>query len=211
MRIRHLSLAVALLLPFGIVAVFADEPPGQQITAASVAPVDKSTSGGSDLAWLVTQDERIRMERAAEEEATRVAAEAAATAEAEAVAAAEAAEEAQRLEAEAAEARATRRRSQVTTTIAPRYTATTVASSPVNNTPRAGGAMPPKYVSDCESGGNPQAVNANGHYGKWQFSQSTWESVGGTGRPDQASEAEQDYRASLLWNNGAGSGHWSCY
>lgn len=76
--------------------------------------------------------------------------------------------------------------------------------------PGHSGPVPPRYISDCESGGDPQAVNPNGHYGKWQFSQSTWESVGGTGRPDRASEAEQDYRASILWDNGRGASHWTC-
>lgn len=77
-------------------------------------------------------------------------------------------------------------------------------------TPRASGGTPPEYVKQCESGGDYRAINPNGHYGAWQFSQSTWEAVGGTGRPDQASPAEQDRRAAILWNGGSGAGHWSC-
>lgn len=53
-----------------------------------------------------------------------------------------------------------------------------------------------------ESGGNYKAVGtgiAAGHYGKYQFDQQTWESVGGTGRPDQAPPAEQDERAAMLY------------
>ncbi len=79
-----------------------------------------------------------------------------------------------------------------------------------NPTPRVTGSMPPNYIKMCESGGNYSAVNPNGHYGAWQFSQATWNGVGGTGRPDRASPAEQDYRASILWNNGRGAGNWSC-
>lgn len=74
----------------------------------------------------------------------------------------------------------------------------------------AGGDTPPDSVKQCESGGSYTAVNPNGHYGAWQFSQSTWESVGGTGRPDHASPAEQDRRAAILWNGGAGASHWEC-
>lgn len=78
-------------------------------------------------------------------------------------------------------------------------------------TPRSTSGTPPEYVKQCESGGDYTAVNPNGHYGAWQFSQSTWNSVGGTGRPDQASPAEQDKRAAILWNGGKGASHWSCY
>ena len=74
----------------------------------------------------------------------------------------------------------------------------------------SGGGTPPDYVRQCESGGDYGAVNPNGHYGAWQFSQSTWESVGGTGRPDQASPAEQDRRAAILWDGGNGASHWQC-
>jgi hypothetical protein len=99
---------------------------------------------------------------------------------------------------------------------APRRQASAPASSsrrqaaPAAAPRRAGGSTPPEYVKQCESGGNYQAVNPNGHYGAWQFSQATWNGVGGTGRPDQASPAEQDHRAAILWNNGAGAGNWAC-
>lgn len=72
------------------------------------------------------------------------------------------------------------------------------------------GDTPPDYVKQCESGGSYTAVNPNGHYGAWQFSQSTWESVGGSGRPDRATPAEQDKRAAILWAGGAGASHWAC-
>jgi soluble lytic murein transglycosylase-like protein len=55
-------------------------------------------------------------------------------------------------------------------------------------------------IGSCESGGDPAAVSAGGTYrGKYQFDYGTWESVGGTGDPAAASEAEQDYRAALLY------------
>lgn len=72
------------------------------------------------------------------------------------------------------------------------------------------GPTPPEYIKQCESGGNYRAVNPNGHYGAWQFSMSTWRSVGGTGNPADASPAEQDYRAAILWDNGRGASHWEC-
>lgn len=63
-------------------------------------------------------------------------------------------------------------------------------------------------IAECESGGDPTAVSASGSYrGKYQFSYSTWESVGGSGDPAAASEAEQDYRAALLYAR-EGSSPW---
>jgi peptidoglycan hydrolase-like protein with peptidoglycan-binding domain len=54
-------------------------------------------------------------------------------------------------------------------------------------------------IAQCESGGNPTAVSADGQYrGKYQFDQATWERIGGTGDPAQASEAEQDRLAAKL-------------
>jgi peptidoglycan hydrolase-like protein with peptidoglycan-binding domain len=55
-------------------------------------------------------------------------------------------------------------------------------------------------IAQCESGGNPAAVSANGRYrGKYQFSRATWRSLGGTGDPAAAPEAEQDARAAALY------------
>jgi soluble lytic murein transglycosylase-like protein len=62
-------------------------------------------------------------------------------------------------------------------------------------------------IAACESGGDPTAVNPAGYYGKYQFDSGTWASVGGTGNPAEASEVEQDYRASLLYSR-AGSSPW---
>jgi soluble lytic murein transglycosylase-like protein len=62
-------------------------------------------------------------------------------------------------------------------------------------------------IASCESGGDPTAVNAAGYYGKYQFDLGTWQSVGGSGNPADAPEAEQDYRAALLYSR-AGSSPW---
>jgi peptidoglycan hydrolase-like protein with peptidoglycan-binding domain len=63
-------------------------------------------------------------------------------------------------------------------------------------------------IAQCESGGNPRAIGGSGRYrGKYQFSYQTWRSVGGSGDPAAASEAEQDRRAAALMQRG-GSGQW---
>jgi len=62
-------------------------------------------------------------------------------------------------------------------------------------------------IAACESGGDPTAVNGAGYYGKYQFDMGTWASVGGSGNPAEASEAEQDMRASMLYAQ-TGSSPW---
>ena len=63
-------------------------------------------------------------------------------------------------------------------------------------------------IAACESGGDPTAVSSDGSYrGKYQFHPSTWEAVGGSGDPAAAPEAEQDYRAALLYAQ-SGSSPW---
>ncbi|HYH62594.1 MAG TPA: transglycosylase family protein [Solirubrobacterales bacterium] len=62
-------------------------------------------------------------------------------------------------------------------------------------------------IAACESGGDPTAVNAAGYYGKYQFDLQTWAAVGGSGNPAEAPEAEQDYRAALLYAQ-SGSSPW---
>lgn len=54
-------------------------------------------------------------------------------------------------------------------------------------------------LANCESGGNPRAVNPAGYYGLYQFDTGTWRSVGGSGLPTSASAGEQTYRAKLLY------------
>jgi LysM repeat protein len=54
-------------------------------------------------------------------------------------------------------------------------------------------------VANCESSGNPRAVNPAGYYGLFQFDLQTWRSVGGSGNPTNASAAEQLMRAKRLY------------
>jgi hypothetical protein len=55
-------------------------------------------------------------------------------------------------------------------------------------------------IAQCESGGNPRAVSADGRYrGKYQFDIATWESLGGTGDPAEAPESVQDRLAVKLY------------
>jgi soluble lytic murein transglycosylase-like protein len=63
-------------------------------------------------------------------------------------------------------------------------------------------------IASCESGGDPGAISAGGDYrGKYQFDPGTWASVGGSGDPAAAPEAEQDMRAAILYSR-AGSSPW---
>ncbi len=57
-----------------------------------------------------------------------------------------------------------------------------------------------RLIAQCESGGNPRAVSRGGTYrGKFQFSRSTWRSIGGSGDPARASERTQDRLALRLY------------
>ena len=61
-------------------------------------------------------------------------------------------------------------------------------------------------IAACESGGDPTSVSSDGTYrGKYQFDRGTWASVGGSGDPAAAPEAEQDYRAALLYSRSSSS------
>ncbi|MGW0626550.1 ubiquitin-like domain-containing protein [Streptomyces sp. NPDC002758] len=52
----------------------------------------------------------------------------------------------------------------------------------------------------CESGGRPHTVDRSGTYGGlYQFDTRTWRNLGGKGRPQKASAAEQTYRAKKLY------------
>ena len=60
-------------------------------------------------------------------------------------------------------------------------------------------SAPLQAIAACESGGNPSTDTGNGFYGKYQFDLQTWASVGGSGLPSAAGEAEQDRRAAALY------------
>jgi uncharacterized protein YabE (DUF348 family) len=62
-------------------------------------------------------------------------------------------------------------------------------------------------LAECESGGDPGANTGNGYYGLYQFSQPTWEAMGGSGLPSDASSAEQTMRAQALQQQ-SGWGQW---
>jgi lysozyme family protein len=63
----------------------------------------------------------------------------------------------------------------------------------------SGGSSTLARIAQCESGGDPTAVSADGRYrGKYQFSRATWRSLGGTGDPAAAPESVQDAMAAKL-------------
>ncbi|MET8983032.1 ubiquitin-like domain-containing protein [Streptomyces sp. NPDC004539] len=63
-------------------------------------------------------------------------------------------------------------------------------------------------LAACESGGRPDAVDPSGTYGGlYQFDTRTWQSLGGSGRPQDASASEQTYRAKKLYVR-RGAGPW---
>jgi hypothetical protein len=63
-------------------------------------------------------------------------------------------------------------------------------------------------IAACESGGNPSAIGGGGAFrGKYQFDYGTWASVGGSGDPAAAPEAEQDARAAALLSR-SGTSPW---
>ncbi len=78
-----------------------------------------------------------------------------------------------------------------------------------SNLPSGGSGLNWAALAQCESGGNPRAVNPAGYYGLYQFSLSTWRSVGGSGNPIDASPAEQLKRAKMLFARG-GAAQWGC-
>ncbi|WP_330296770.1 ubiquitin-like domain-containing protein [Streptomyces sp. NBC_00503] len=55
-------------------------------------------------------------------------------------------------------------------------------------------------LARCESGGRPGATDASGTYGGlYQFDVQTWQSLGGSGRPQDAPGQEQTFRAKKLY------------
>ena len=82
------------------------------------------------------------------------------------------------------------------------------AAAPVQATGASTAAPHLEAIAACESGGDPSAIGGGGAYrGKYQFDYATWASVGGSGDPAAASEAEQDQRAAMLYAQ-AGSTPW---
>jgi LysM repeat protein len=88
--------------------------------------------------------------------------------------------------------------------------ATMVSASASNYAPGAPGIL--ARVRQRESGGNYADNTGNGYYGAYQFNLGTWRGVGGSGLPSDASPAEQDMRAQMLYNE-RGCSPWpnTCY
>lgn len=85
------------------------------------------------------------------------------------------------------------------------------SSSSSSSSSSGGGSAPTSGVwaklAQCESGGNPKAVNPAGYYGLYQFTVGTWQSLGGTGLPTDASAATQTALAQKLQAR-SGWGQW---
>lgn len=68
----------------------------------------------------------------------------------------------------------------------------------------------PTYIVICESGGNYSALNpTSGAGGAYQILPSTWKTYGGEGLPNEASKAEQDRIAGLIYAD-SGTAPWVC-
>ncbi|MEU2559286.1 ubiquitin-like domain-containing protein [Streptomyces longispororuber] len=93
----------------------------------------------------------------------------------------------------------------------PRRLRSEVVREPQTRIVKVGTKAPPKAVTGadglnwgalaaCESGGRPNAVDPSGTYGGlYQFDTRTWQGLGGSGRPQDASAAEQTLRAKKLY------------
>lgn len=92
----------------------------------------------------------------------------------------------------------------------PVKTAQTARRTVVNYAPGTPGVL--ERIRLRESGGNYAINTGNGYYGAYQFSLGTWRGVGGTGLPSEASPAEQDMRAQMLYDR-RGCNPWpnTCY
>ena len=97
----------------------------------------------------------------------------------------------------------------------PKQISSTVTKQPVDEVlsvgtkalPTSASSLNWAAVANCESGGNPAENTGNGFYGMYQFSESTWLSLGGTGYPYQASAATQTAIAEQLYER-SGAGQW---
>ncbi len=92
-------------------------------------------------------------------------------------------------------------------------TITTVVTSAVFVTAGTAAADPSAndwlQLRQCESSNRYDINTGNGYYGAYQFVLSTWQSVGGSGYPNDAAPAEQDYRALILYRD-RGWEPWTC-
>lgn len=80
----------------------------------------------------------------------------------------------------------------------PAATAAPIPSARRSSAPAVAGGSVWDRLAQCESGGNWAINTGNGYYGGLQFSISSWQAVGGTGLPSDASREEQIMRAERL-------------
>lgn len=80
------------------------------------------------------------------------------------------------------------------------------SSSPVSAAAVSGGSVWDQLAL-CESGGNWAINTGNGFYGGIQFTLATWQGLGGTGLPSQASREEQIAKGEMLLAR-SGWGQW---
>ncbi|MGW1268132.1 ubiquitin-like domain-containing protein [Streptomyces sp. NPDC002491] len=82
----------------------------------------------------------------------------------------------------------------------PREQRVRVGTKPLPSSVRGADGLDWRALAACESGGRPGAVDPSGTYGGlYQFDTRTWQSLGGSGRPQDASAAEQTLRAKKLY------------
>lgn len=72
------------------------------------------------------------------------------------------------------------------------------ASPRSSSAPVAAGGSVWDQLATCEAGGNWAINTGNGYYGGLQFNLSSWQAVGGTGLPSDASRDEQIMRGQML-------------
>jgi uncharacterized protein YabE (DUF348 family) len=97
----------------------------------------------------------------------------------------------------------------------PKQISESVTKQPVNEVLSVGTKALPTSASSlnwtalatCESGDTPSENTGNGFYGMYQFTIGTWDSLGGSGLPSDASAATQTALAEKLYTE-AGSGQW---
>ncbi|GAA3884865.1 resuscitation-promoting factor [Streptomyces lacrimifluminis] len=90
----------------------------------------------------------------------------------------------------------------------PRAQLVRVGSKPLPTSVQGADHLDWGSLAACESGGRPNAVDPSGTYGGlYQFDTQTWQSLGGSGRPQDATATEQTFRAKRLYVQ-RGAGPW---
>lgn len=82
----------------------------------------------------------------------------------------------------------------------PRTQLVQVGTRPHPDSPKGADGLNWHGLAACESGGRAHAVDPSGTYGGlYQFDTHTWHSLGGSGRPQDATAEEQTFRAKKLY------------